>query len=414
MRLFLATMILANVAGAMYAGFLPLYLKSLGANIAQIGIFFTISQIIPLVLQILGGWISDSLGRLKSIAAGSLTGVVSYIAFILAPTWGWVLLGEGLNAITRSLVGPSFGAFIAEESQEGSRAKVYGLVDTFYTIVSIVGPPVGGFLVDRYGFKVMLMVAASIYTIATIIRVRMAARASRPGQQEGKKARLELGALKLNLSAIFSLVVAGGVMTWIVVTDGIRDISFSFSGNLIPVYLEDIAHMSAQQIGWLGSILGIAMMLTSFPAGHLADKRGERLAIGLGFALQFVGIFIFIKADTFLVYAVGYFLLGVGFSLMSPAYQSLLSKVLPQKLRGTGFGLVQSGLGLFSLPAPAIGARLYENISPTTPFWITAWASLLAIIPVIFKFKLTDKDRQQIEKAEARIEQAEEDKISQG
>jgi len=274
MRLFLVTMILANVAGAMYAGFLPLYLKSLGANIAQIGVFFTISQIIPLVLQILGGWISDSLGRLKSIAAGSLTGIVSYIAFILAPTWAWVLLGEGLNAITRSLVGPSFGAFIAEESQEGSRAKVYGLVDTFYTIVSIVGPPVGGFLVDHYGFKVMLMVAASIYTVATIIRVRMAAWASRPGQQEGKKARLELGALKVNLSAIFGLVVAGGVMTWIVVTDGIRDISFSFSGNLIPVYLEGVAHMTAQQIGWLGSILGIAMMITSFPAGHLADKRG--------------------------------------------------------------------------------------------------------------------------------------------
>lgn len=408
MRLFLVTMILANVAGAMYGGFLPLYLKSLGANVAQIGVFFTISQIIPLVLQILGGWISDSLGRLKSIAAGSVSGVVSYIALILAPTWGWVFLGEGLNAITRSLVGPSFGAFIAEESQEENRAKVYGLVDTFYTIVAIVGPPVGGFLVDRYGFKVMLMVAASIYTIATVMRVRMAARARHPGQEDGKKAHLELGALKINLSAIFSLVIAGGVMTWIVVTDGIRDISFSLSGNLIPVYLEEIAKMSAQKIGWLSSIMGVAMMITSFPAGHLADKRGERLAIALGFALQFSGIFIFIKAETFLVYAVGYFLLGVGFSLMSPAYQSLLSKVLPQKLRGTGFGLVHSGLGLFSLPAPAIGARLYTNISPTTPFWITAWASLLAIIPVIFKFKLTDKDRRQIEKAEAKILQAEE------
>ena len=82
MRLFLLTMILANVAGAMYGGFLPLYLKSLGANVAQIGVFFTISQIIPLALQILGGWISDSLGRLKSIAAGSVSGVVSYIAMI--------------------------------------------------------------------------------------------------------------------------------------------------------------------------------------------------------------------------------------------------------------------------------------------------------------------------------------------
>ena len=85
LRLFLVTMILANVAGAMYAGFLPLYLKSLGADVAQIGLFFTISQIIPMALQILGGWISDSLGRLKSIAAGSVLGVVSYVALILSP-----------------------------------------------------------------------------------------------------------------------------------------------------------------------------------------------------------------------------------------------------------------------------------------------------------------------------------------
>jgi MFS family permease len=387
----------------MYIGFIPLYLKSLGAEIAEIGLFFTISQIIPLILQILGGWISDSLGRLKSIAAGSVSGVVSYIALILAPTWGWVFLGEGLNAITRSLVGSSFGAFIAEESPEENRAKVYGLVDTFYTIVAIVGPPVGGFLIDRYGFKVMLIVAASIYTVATVMRVRMAGRASHHGQEDGKKARLELGALKLNLSAIFGLVIAGGVMTWIIITDGVRDISFSLSGNLIPVYLEEIAKMNAQKIGWLSSIMGIAMMITSFPAGHLADKRGERLAIALGFALQSVAFFIFIKAETFLVYAISYFLIGVGSSLMSPAYQSLLSKVLPQKLRGTGFGLVHSGLGLFSLPAPAIGARLYENISPNTPFWITTAASVLAIIPAIFKFKLTDKDRQQIEKAEVKL-----------
>ena len=410
LRLFLVTMILANVSGAMYGGFLPLYLKSLGADVAQIGLFFTISQIVPLALQILGGWISDSLGRLKSIAAGSISGVVSYIALILAPTWGWIFLGEGLNAITRSLVGPSFGAFVAEESQEENRAKVYGLVETFYTIVAIVGPPFGGFLVDRYGFKIMLMVAGSIYTIATIMRVRMASRAKHPGQDEGKKARLELGALKVNLSAIFGLVVAGGVMTWIVITDGIRDISFSLSGSLIPVYLEGIANMSAQQIGWLSSILGVAMMITSFPAGHLADKRGERLAIALGFALQSIALFIFIKANSFVMYAVSYFIIGVGFSLMSPAYQSLLSKVLPQKLRGTGFGLVHSGLGLFSLPAPAIGAKLYTSISPTTPFWITAGASLLAIFPVIFKFKLTEKDRQQIEKAEAKVHLADEEK----
>lgn len=403
LRLFLVTMILANIAGAMYGNFLPLYLKSLGADVAQIGLFFTIAQIIPLVLQVLGGWISDSLGRLKSVAFGSLAGVVSHIALILAPTWAWVLVGEGIGAITRSLVGPSFGAFIAEESEEDNRARVYGVVDSFYTIVTIIGPPLGGYLIDKYGFRIMLIISALLYSMATVIRVLMARNAKHPGQEEGKKASLELKALKVNLFAIFGLVFAGGVMTWILVTDGIRDISFSLSNNLIPVYLEGVASLSAQQIGWLGSILGVAMMITSYPAGHLADKYSERLTIAIGFALQSAALFLFVKAESFLLYAVSYFIIGVGFSLMSPAYQSLLSKVLPQKLRGTGFGLIHSGLGFFSLPAPAIGAKLYADISPTSPFLITAWASVLAIFPVLFKFKLTDRDRLQIEKAEAKI-----------
>ena len=134
--------------------------------------------------------------RLKSIAVGSVSGTVSYIALILAPTWGWVFLGKCLHAIIRSPVGHSFGAFIAEESQEGSRAKVHGLV----------------------------------------------------------------------------------------VIDKIWDILFSFAGNPLSVYLGGIVHMTAQQIGYLSSILGVAMMIT-YPAGHLADRHGERLAIALGFAM---------------------------------------------------------------------------------------------------------------------------------
>ena len=73
--LFMLAMVLANVGGSMYAPLLPLYLKDLNASVVQVGLFFTLSQVIPLALQILGGWISDSLGRLRSIAMGSLAGV---------------------------------------------------------------------------------------------------------------------------------------------------------------------------------------------------------------------------------------------------------------------------------------------------------------------------------------------------
>src|SRR4030042_5032493 len=84
--LFMLAMILANLGGEMYGMLLPLYLKELNASVGQIGLFFTISQVIPLVVQILGGWGSDSLGRLRSIAMGSVAGNLVYVGFILAPT----------------------------------------------------------------------------------------------------------------------------------------------------------------------------------------------------------------------------------------------------------------------------------------------------------------------------------------
>src|SRR5512143_1081876 len=109
--LFLFAMILANIGGNMYGPLMSLYIKNLGASVEQIGLFFTLSQIIPLALQILGGWISDTLGRLRAIAFGSVVGVFTYVALIAAPTWQWLLLATALSAVAGSLVGPSFEAF---------------------------------------------------------------------------------------------------------------------------------------------------------------------------------------------------------------------------------------------------------------------------------------------------------------
>ena len=126
--LFMIAMILGNIGGEMYGPLLPLYLKELNASVSQIGLFFTLSQIVPLALQILGGWVSDTLGRLRSIALGSLAGNLVFVGFILAPTWQWVMTGMVFSAMTRSLVGPSFSAYIAEQSSEHNRARVFGNV----------------------------------------------------------------------------------------------------------------------------------------------------------------------------------------------------------------------------------------------------------------------------------------------
>ncbi|HEX9615975.1 MAG TPA: MFS transporter [Anaerolineales bacterium] len=384
--LFMFAMVLANTAANMYMPLLPLYLKDLKASVVQIGLFFTFSQIVPLALQILGGWMSDSLGRLRSIALGSVAGVLSYAGLILAPTWQWVLVGEGFSSVTRSLVGPSFGAFIAEQSSEENRARVFGITESIYMVVAVVGPPLGGWLADSYGFKFMLLCAGALYLVATLIRISMARVAARGSESSPQK--LSVSGLKTNLGLMAGLMIAGGLVTWILVTDGVRDVAFSMSFTLLPIYLEGIGGLSIQQIGWLESVFGVFMMLVTLPAGWLADKKGERLAIVAGFVLQFFALMAFLRVSGFWGYASAWALLGLGVGMMAPAYQSLISKAVPEKTRGTAFGLFNTSLGVVSLPAPAIGAQLWERISPRFPFILTAWAVLLTVIPVWLKFKL--------------------------
>ncbi|MEW6406771.1 MAG: MFS transporter, partial [Chloroflexota bacterium] len=330
--LFLFAMILANLGGNMYGPLMPLYLTDLQASITQVGLFFTLSQIIPLLLQIIGGWVSDSLGRLRAIAIGSVVGIFVFIPLILAPTWQWLLLGEALGAITRSLVGPSFDAFIAEHSSEENRARVFGMTSSIFMVVSVIGPPVGGWLAGTYGFKFMLLIAAILYIMATVIRVGMAREAAKGPQPHARP--LTVAGLKSNLGAMFGMIGAGGLITWILLTDGVRDVSFALSMNLFPVYMEDIGKLSIGQIGWVNGIFGLFMMLSTIPGGWLADKKGERVGIATGFILVGLSLFmlVMVPAGSFIMYAAGWSLAGVGVGLLTPAYQSLISKAVPQNL----------------------------------------------------------------------------------
>jgi MFS family permease len=66
--------------------------------------------------------------------------------------------------------------------------------------------------------------------------------------------------------------------------DGLRDISFQFSENLFPCICRNSAGF-LQQIGWVMSFFGLAMMLSTIPGGWLSDKAGERVGIATGMVL---------------------------------------------------------------------------------------------------------------------------------
>jgi len=394
LRWFMSAMVLANIASNLGVALIPLYLDQLGASITEIGFVFTILSLITLVLQVFGGWVSDSIGRLKAVAIGSVGGVVSFFLIVAAPSWQWLILALAINRIPYALVGPSFGAFIAENSTEENRGRVYGITDMIYQITGIIGPPLGGFLVAQYNYRLMFLVSAILYSMAAGLRVWMAATMVTP--QEAAEAReLSWGSFGNSLKTLVTMIAGGGVVTWIFLTDGVRDAAFSLSREIEPLYLEQIGGLDTQQIGLIFSIFSISMLATPLVSGRLTDKYGERVPISAGFFLIFVAFCVFLTATGFYTFALVWVIFGLGVGLLSPAYSSLISKVIPHDRLGAFHGLFYGSMGLIALPAPYLGTLMWKQISPKSPFMVAAAVSLLTIIPIWFKFKVPEEQEEQ-------------------
>jgi MFS family permease len=407
LRWFLVAMILANIAGSMVFSLLAVYMAEVtGATIGQVGLVYTLGSFVPLALQVVGGWLSDNVGRLRMIAISSAIACLGYLIFPLAPTWPWVLAALCLEYVSGAVIGPAWGAFIAEQSSEAQRGRVFGLSQGLFMIVGVVGPWLSGLIAYRINFRFMYATAAVLYFSATALRIWMArdkrfrspalekSTETQSPQGEGENepgGQLSLKSLGAAIWAILTLLISGGLVTWIFLTDGVRDVAFRLSGELQPLYMNQVGGLSVEQVGQVSAIFGLLMMLTTFPAGWLSDRIGERLTIIAGFIIQAAGFGILVNWNTFWGYGLANAVFGLGVGIMAPAYEALMSKAIPARLRGVGFGLLWTSLGIISLPAPWLGARLWELTTPQLPFIITGLVALVTVLPVWLKFKLPEK-----------------------
>jgi MFS family permease len=400
MRLFLFSMILANLGGSLFFPFFAIYLSKLGLPVDRIGVFFTVSALFPLLFQIFGGWVSDRIGRLASIAVGSVAGAVSWVALLLAPSMAnpmlWFLASNAVGAITGALVAPSYDAFIAEQSDEKNRGKVFGVVQSIFLVVGIAGPPAGGFIAQKFGYQNLAWISAILYWTATFIRIGMARRLgpSHPAEAAGEavkpmeearapgyKGSGPSGGFAASLKAILGLILAGGTFTWIFLIDGAFDIAGKLSGDLLPLFLRQSGGQPESSIGLLQGLAALVMALCMVPLGGLADRRGERLPVLAGCLLEAVSMVILWLGHSFPAYAAAFVLSGLAGAAIQPAMQSLTSKAVPAELRGLAYGFLGSSLGVFSFFAPAAGGWLWKSYFPALPFLASGLLVLLAALP---------------------------------
>jgi DHA1 family multidrug resistance protein-like MFS transporter len=296
------------------------------------------------------------------------------------------LVGLCIEYVSSAVVGPSFRAYVAEQSDEEQRGQVFGITEGIFSVVGVIGPALGGFLAYRLSFRWMMVGAFALYFLATLVRLWMA-RAERFAPERSSQ-ELSWTGLKTELVAMFSLLVAGGLLTWIWVTDAIGDTAFNLIGQLYPIYLADIGGLNLEQIGLLNALRGGANIVSAFVSGWLIDRRSEREIVIAGFVLEAAGIAIVLQAKDIAGYLLAMVIFGLGTGSLAPAYNSLISKAVPEEKRGIAYGLFGTSLSLLALPFPWIGAQLWEGLGPQVPFWIVVGACLISIPIAWFTFVL--------------------------
>lgn len=384
LRLFLAGEFFINLSD-MYAFFLPLFMSELGASASDIGLVYSLSDLIPLALNIVGGWLSDQLGRLKTIAWGNLVKLASFIVMLFANRWEWMILAFALTGIGWAMGGPSFSAYIADQTAKENRAKVYAVQHNLLNVVNLVRAPLAGWIAVLVGFRSMLLVASALFLIGSIL-LALVKRVSIT--EEVSTETDEKTSFKRSIGVILGLVFAGGLFTWIFIIDHLNDIFLGFSNSLQVLYYQEVVGVSIEQIAYLPTIGAVIALFVTIPLGYWVDKKGENIGLGLAYLLLIIHVGAPLLAHNFLGLVPAALVHPFMMGLAKPASQSLISKAIPEEQRGLAFGLTWTSRGVLSLPFPYFGGLLWDRFSPGTPLLITAIGCLCLSVLAFMKLKI--------------------------
>src|SRR5690349_12602445 len=104
-------------------------------------------------LILIAGSVSDLLGRKKVLVTGLLIFLVASIGCALSPTATWLIIARALQGIGGALLVPSSLALIITTFPAKDQGKAIGSWTAWTGISFIVGPLVGGFLVDTASWR---------------------------------------------------------------------------------------------------------------------------------------------------------------------------------------------------------------------------------------------------------------------
>lgn len=283
-------------------------------------------------LLILAGALADAYGRRRLFIIGLAGFGASSVLCALAPTMELLVLGRLVQGVFGALLVPTSLALISAAFEGPARAQAFGIWAAASSATLVLGPPIGGFLVDTLGWRIAFLMNVPLIALALAIA------ASRVAESRSETASTHfdwLGAVVVAL-AVGGLAfgaIRGQQQSWhdpaawiALATGSIATISLAplmllRRDPLIPpslfrsrnftvtnlstfliygalyvysvyqaIFLQGTLHYTALAAGVAGLPISLSLALLSTSVGRFAGTFGTRRLMAIGPAVMAVGL----------------------------------------------------------------------------------------------------------------------------
>ena len=325
------------------------------------------------------GTLADRIGR-KPIILLALAGFIVTNLMLatvnIPPVFILIRFVEGMFI---SGLMPASMAIIGDSIPSEKQGRWIGFITAAQASGLVLGPGIGGFLYQAWGFSSPFLISAGLAFIASLLalillpetlpaHVRKHARLSRI-----KKRQVERGS---NGTLPRVSILLRALMPLLIIDCGITFI-YPFVLPQYPFYLMKALGYSALQFGIIASVYGLSLAV--FPAflGQLCEASPKKLLIMLGSLLYStlnVGM-LFLHQYVLLLGAA--MVTGIGNALLLPALSTIYLGFTTEQHRSQVMGIRGTAISLGTLLGPLAQALASPWITPQTAFVIAIALSLV-------------------------------------
>jgi MFS family permease len=352
---------------------------TLRSSAGALGVIEGISDALTGIAKLVGGPLAnDESRRLRMASGGYLVTAAATGAIGLAATVWQVGLARAGAWLARGIRSPARDAMLASLAPREAYGRAYGLERAGDNLGAVAGPLLAAGLVAWIGIRHTLYLSAvpGIFAAVAITAAAAEARRLRPADTPRRNVKLELGGLReagvlrpLLPIAAFEL---GNVATSLLI---LRATTLLHHGGRSATAATTLAVLIYAGHNLFGSLVALR-------GGRWLDRAGPRVVFASGAAVYVAAYALFaLPFHSWPILVVAFLLAGSGIGFAETAESALMAGLLPDRLRGSGFGLLGGVQSVGDFASSAIVGVLWAAVSPTAGFaYAAAWmiVSLLA------------------------------------